>query len=330
MIDLNALFQKINETCFGGELIPLHLSYNSRLRSAAGRFFPGQKQWFRNHKIVSEVPPRIDIATYLSQLPEGKKHIEDTLKHELIHYWLWSQKKPYGHTPLFKAKMIEIGATRYNPVPMTRPPKFLYACPHCEKEFRAKRRMRAKACLSCCNQHSNGKYDVRFKLYLKEVAPLPPQKPLSVEKNLNMKPTLESNETKEIKHFSGEFLKNLGFLILVFSLGNTFASDFSKTQKLIATNLQKTNAQKVWIQMSSGALSCEDPKESSHLKEHEELLKRQNIKIFESKNGNDGKMHAQMCGIPKGDQHQFLILKKDLKKAEKNGFQLMTGAPSSP
>jgi predicted SprT family Zn-dependent metalloprotease len=160
VISLPELFQALNEKYFAGTLPAIGLHWNSRLRSSAGRFFPGSRKWFK------EYPPKIEIASYLLTLEDAEKHIRDTLAHELVHYWLWVRRRPYGHTAEFKVKLKEVGATRYNPVPQVRPPKYLYTCPSCEKEFSARRRLKGLACRACCKTHAGGKFDERFRLVL--------------------------------------------------------------------------------------------------------------------------------------------------------------------
>lgn len=109
--------------------------------------------------------PVIEVAAYLKE--EGERAvtlITETLGHEMIHYWLWSRRKPYGHTAEFLAKMREIGVARYNPVPRLRPPKYVYVCPGCSREYPARRRWRGLACARCCDEHNGGKFHPRFQL----------------------------------------------------------------------------------------------------------------------------------------------------------------------
>jgi predicted SprT family Zn-dependent metalloprotease len=152
------LFIDINIAHFDGFLEPPHLCWNYRLRTSAGRFFPGSRKYSELY------PPRIEIASYLRQEKEADKLIADTLAHEMIHYWLWIRHRPYGHTPEFLAKMKEMGVNRYNPVPKLRPVKHIYQCMGCQKEFRARKKLGNLACAECCKNHAGGKYDLRFKL----------------------------------------------------------------------------------------------------------------------------------------------------------------------
>lgn len=143
-------------------ILPLPtLSWNGRLRSSAGRFFPGSR------RDPNAIPPRIEIASYLRTEAEAKRLVEDTLLHEMIHYWLWHHRRPYGHTAEFKQWLKKTGASRYNSVARIRPPAYMYACPACMRDFPARKRLRTVACKVCCDRFSNGKFDARFKLFLK-------------------------------------------------------------------------------------------------------------------------------------------------------------------
>jgi predicted SprT family Zn-dependent metalloprotease len=159
-MDLAAVFADVNLKSFDGFLDPPELRWNSRLRSSAGRFIPGSRRFFR------QSPPVIEIASYLLEETQAKDLIYDTIAHEMIHYWLWVRHRPYGHSVEFHTKMREMGVSRYNSVPRTRPHRYLYRCSGCNKEFPTKRRLGILACAECCKQHSNGKFDSRFTLEL--------------------------------------------------------------------------------------------------------------------------------------------------------------------
>ncbi len=162
MVTLEAIFQEINEKHFDGFLDAPVLAWNSRLRSAAGRFIPGNRKFFR------QAPPTIEVASYLLEESGAEALIRDTVAHEMIHHWLWVRRKPYGHTEEFLTKMRLMGATRYNPVPKLRGPKYIYRCPACGKDFPARRKLGVLACLECCKKESGGKFDRRFKLEMVE------------------------------------------------------------------------------------------------------------------------------------------------------------------
>jgi predicted SprT family Zn-dependent metalloprotease len=158
--DLSAYFAAVNQRHFDGFLEEPGLRFNSRLRASAGRFIPGRRNFLIDH------PAIIEVATYLLSEPNARELIADIIAHEMIHYWLWVRRLPYGHTAEFRQKMRIMGVSRYNPVPRLRPYRYLYRCLGCQGEFPAKRRLGTLACRKCCKKHSGGRYDSRFKLHL--------------------------------------------------------------------------------------------------------------------------------------------------------------------
>lgn len=159
--ELHRIFAEINDAHFDGFLTVPVLRWNSRLRSSAGRFIPGHRRG-----LFANAQPTIEVASYLLEETNGPELIYDTIGHEMIHYWLWIRRRPYGHTPEFTAKMQMMGVSRYNPVPRLRPYKYLYRCSGCKKEFKTRRKLGPLACSDCCKVHSGGRYDKRFALYL--------------------------------------------------------------------------------------------------------------------------------------------------------------------
>ena len=153
------IFEEINAQHFDGFLDAPVLAWNAKLRTSAGRFFPGSRVDHRGQ-------PRIEVASYLLDVENSAVHIRDTLAHEMIHFWLWVRRKPYGHTDAFWEKMQAMGVSRYNSVARQKPYKYLYACESCRKEFKTRRRLGTLACLSCCKEFTNGLYDARFRLIL--------------------------------------------------------------------------------------------------------------------------------------------------------------------
>lgn len=156
---LRQYFHEWNQRSFQGALPPLELRWNARLRASAGLFRAGRRS------LVFPVAPRIEIAAYLMDLPDGQRRVWDTLGHELIHYWLWVRRRPHGHTGEFLRKMREMGVSRYNDLP--KPGKrtiHRYRCGGCQVVIEARRRYRKKvACLACCRRWNRGYYDERFR-----------------------------------------------------------------------------------------------------------------------------------------------------------------------
>lgn len=161
-MDLVQLFSELNQKHFDGLLPTCDLHWNSRLRVVAGRFSPRKR--LPNDFRFGLKPALIEIAGYLRQKPDGPKLIEDTLGHEMIHYWLWIRGRPYGHTAEFLKKMRAMGVNRYNPCPERRAFKYLYGCPHCKRTYPSRKHVKALACKSCCDKHNRGRFDARFRL----------------------------------------------------------------------------------------------------------------------------------------------------------------------
>lgn len=155
---LENLFQQLNREHFSEKLpLPL-LRWNPRLRTSAGRFSPGSRNPLRPRN------PLIEVASYLRELEGGDKHIRDTLLHEMVHYLLWHEKKPYGHTPEFHSILKKVGASRYNPVPKLSPVKYWYVCGHCRVRIPARRKLSDTACLACCEKWNGGRFSSRYLL----------------------------------------------------------------------------------------------------------------------------------------------------------------------
>ena len=156
---LRAIFDQWNERAFLGELSLPFLQWNSRLRTSAGRFVPGGRKGLFKKK------PVIEIALYLTEEVNAFDLVRDTMGHEMIHYWLWVEGRPFGHSKEFYQKMNEMKVSRYNSVPKLTPYKYLFRCPGCFREFKTRRNIKKKlACIHCCKQFSNGKFDSRFEL----------------------------------------------------------------------------------------------------------------------------------------------------------------------
>lgn len=80
---------------------------------------------------------------------------------------------------------------------------------------------------------------------------------------------------------------------------------------------------RVWITRPDGTLQCDDKNEGAahdRVAEAQAQLTGKGIHVIEAKKSNDGRMHAQMCGISTGNETSFLIPKTELEKAKALGF----------
>ena len=137
----------------------LRVEWNSRLKTAAGRADYRQKLVSLNPRLV-EHPAEIDrtlrheLAHILAQFRAGRRRISP-------HGSEWQQAcRDLGIASEKRCHTLPFPAKRY-------PPRFIYRCPNCRRDFpRVRRIKRTVACLACCRAHNGGEFDVRFRLTL--------------------------------------------------------------------------------------------------------------------------------------------------------------------
>jgi SprT protein len=145
----------------GAERIATQLcvEWNSRLKTAAGRADYRQKLISLNPRLV-----------------EHPEEIDRTLRHELAHFlaqFRAGRRRISPHGPEWQQACRDLGIAGENrchalPFPAKRhPPRFIYRCPNCRRDFpRVRKIKRTVACLACCRAHNRGEFDVRFRLKL--------------------------------------------------------------------------------------------------------------------------------------------------------------------
>ena len=138
----------------------LRVEWSARLRSAAGRAESRAARILLN--------PRLGA--------HGKGEIDRTLRHELAHLlaqFRVGRRRIAPHGTEWRRACSDLGIegeARCHqlafPIRRQRRP-YLYACPHCRRDFpRTRPLRRTSACLACCRAFSHGRYDRRFKLQL--------------------------------------------------------------------------------------------------------------------------------------------------------------------
>ncbi|MCK4573243.1 MAG: SprT-like domain-containing protein [candidate division Zixibacteria bacterium] len=144
--ELHRLFDRFNWIHFDGRLPRVGIEYSTRM-TAAGSYTP-QRRLIKIGRKYHELFP---------------EEIKDTLKHEMIHI------VHFRHNSQFKAEAERIGASmRAKSHPqLKRPPRYLYECPGCGREYPRQKRLRMASCGYCSDR---GKFDSRFKLKLKKSA----------------------------------------------------------------------------------------------------------------------------------------------------------------
>ena len=137
----------------------LHVEWNPRLKTAAGRADYRQKLISLNPRLV-----------------EHPTEIDRTLRHELAHFlaqFRAGQRRILAHGAEWRQACVDLGIAdekRCHNLPFparTYAARFVYRCPNCRQEFpRVRRLRRAVACLACCRKHNGGEFDLRFRLRL--------------------------------------------------------------------------------------------------------------------------------------------------------------------
>lgn len=142
--ELHRMFDRFNWIHFEGKLPRANIEYSTRM-SSAGSYTP-QRRLIRIGRKYHEL---------------FADEIADTLKHEMIHIL------HIRHDANFKAEAVRVGASlRAKSHPLLRkPPKYLYVCPHCFREYPRQKRLRMASCGECS---IGRRFDKRYKLRLRK------------------------------------------------------------------------------------------------------------------------------------------------------------------
>lgn len=134
-------------------IIPLKL--NGRLSRTYGRF---------NYKIDRNTGEKNPVSVELSKVfveNNDKDIVLDVLKHELIHYALFMQGKPYsdGH-PAFENELKKLGVVSQRTIGKYQiaNKKQVYRCIKCNNEYILLRKLRHNGMYHRCNCGGNIKY----------------------------------------------------------------------------------------------------------------------------------------------------------------------------
>lgn len=142
--ELYRMFDMFNLLYWGGKLPRVKIEYSSRMMSA-GSYTPSMRLIKIGRK-------------YHEIFPED---LSDTLKHEMIHII------HIRHDAAFKREASRVGSSvkaRYHPS-LRKPPRYIYVCPNCKKEYPRQKQLRMASCGDCSK---GGKYDERYKLKAKK------------------------------------------------------------------------------------------------------------------------------------------------------------------
>ena len=144
--ELARRFDIYNWQYYQGRLSRPRIEYSTRMK-AAGSYSP------------SENLIKIGRA-YHEIFPDD---LNLTLKHEMIHILYMKQDRKFKE----EARRLETSVkAKYHPS-LIRPPKYIYACPGCLKEYPRQKRLVMASCGHCSG---GGRFDKRFKLVLMDSA----------------------------------------------------------------------------------------------------------------------------------------------------------------
>lgn len=131
--ELQHLVEAVSEQWFQEPFLHTAL-FNNRLRTTAGRYIHGP------HRI--EINPRYH-ALY------GAEELISTIKHELCHYHLAREKRPFNHGSAdFRSLLAKVGAALYaQPSPglaNKRRRAYLYVCDQCSHAYQRARKVNTR------------------------------------------------------------------------------------------------------------------------------------------------------------------------------------------
>lgn len=92
------IYDKLNKQYFKGELPYIRILWSDTF--GHGKYF---KQWGD----FTAIPGKRPVIRLSQKLCDTPKEIAHTLYHEMVHFWLYSIGKPWGHTRAFHKKMKE-------------------------------------------------------------------------------------------------------------------------------------------------------------------------------------------------------------------------------
>jgi predicted SprT family Zn-dependent metalloprotease len=157
-VDLEAKAHQLLRSLGANRIVTeLRVEWNSRLKTAAGRADYRQKLISLNPQLVAhpeeiERTLRHELAHILAQFRAGRRRIAP-------HGVDWQQAcRDLGITGEKRCHTLPFPAKRY-------PPRFIYRCPNCHRDFpRVRKIERMVACFGCCRAYNGGEFDARFRL----------------------------------------------------------------------------------------------------------------------------------------------------------------------
>ena len=152
MINLNNMFEKLNEQHFEGKITKIPASWNNRMRTAAGYC-----RYKRNSFDGGYTPTSIELSSKLFENESWDiRKIERTLIHEMVHAFLLEHHNEKGHTARFQRMMTNITGEfknhrchTYNVSGLRNKRNIVANCPNCGVIGRRSRRPKATLVYKC-------------------------------------------------------------------------------------------------------------------------------------------------------------------------------------
>ena len=145
---IEEVFHEVNRRHFDGKIIKPAFKLNRRMKKAGS---------------VNLLRWAMDISISYHDKYGWNGELINTVKHEMIHIHLKLIGKPTGHNKYFKEVMERIGCTLYAK-PNKRSYKYIFECPHCRKEYKARKWIGKRySCGECSERRFNKEYILELK-----------------------------------------------------------------------------------------------------------------------------------------------------------------------
>ena len=92
------IYDKLNKQYFEGKLPYIRILWSDRF---------GHGEWFKQFGDFIALPRKKPVIRLSQRLCSKPEEIAKVLYHEMVHWWLYANKKPWGHTKEFKRKLKE-------------------------------------------------------------------------------------------------------------------------------------------------------------------------------------------------------------------------------
>ncbi|OGI20453.1 MAG: hypothetical protein A3B68_02920 [Candidatus Melainabacteria bacterium RIFCSPHIGHO2_02_FULL_34_12] len=96
--EIYEIYDRLNKHYFNGSLPYIRILWTNTF---------GHGEWFKQFGDFIALPGKKPFIRLSQKLCSDPKEIARVLYHEMVHFWLYVNKKPWGHTKEFKKKLKE-------------------------------------------------------------------------------------------------------------------------------------------------------------------------------------------------------------------------------